>query len=238
MGVPFTLHSLLCSHATLAQAGSSATSGLVEYYVLEHPILGMLAVLLVGIVAAEAVRRSGRGKAALWTLAAAACVGAAVVFIGHRVETPRERVTAATKTFVAAVIAAKPGDAEPLLAQRINFRTDGRPNATLDRDWLMGVIRGLGSAFKSHSLEVQDVTLTNDASSAQVRFLSRAEFSSGSGGGVGGWGLIPSTWELSWRKDTTSGGDGAWRITAVECVTIYGKPATGEWVNWGNRHRK
>lgn len=232
MGVALTLP----KSALLAQANPpSATSGLFEYYVLEHPVLGMLAVLLVGLIAAEVLRRKGRAKPALWTLAAAIAIGAAMVVIGERVETPRERVTAATRSFIDAVTSANVAAAEPHLSPRINFRTDGRVNSTLDRDWLLSVIRGLASAFKSHSLEVLDINLTNDAQSAQVQFRSRAEFTGSSGGG---WGLVPSTWEVTWRRDATAKGDAPWRITGIECITIYGKPATSEWINWGNQHRK
>lgn len=232
MDVPLTV----LQSTLFAQTGPpSTTSSLLEYYVLEHPVLGMLAVLLVGLIAAEVLRRKARAKAAIWTLAAAIAIGAAMVVIGERVETPRERVTAATRSFVDAVTTANVAAAETHLSPRVNFRTDGRVNTTLDRDWLLSVIRGLASAFKSHSLEVLDINLTNDAQSAQVQFRSRAEFTGSSGGG---WGLVPSTWEVTWRRDATAGDDAPWRITGIECITIYGKPATGEWINWGNRHRK
>jgi hypothetical protein len=208
---------------------ASPTRDLIDYYILEHPVLGMLAAMLVGIVAAEILRRLGKGRAAAWTLVASAVLGAAIIVLGVRIETPRERVTAATRTFVEAVAAAKPGDVEKLLGDRVTFRTDGRVNSTLTRDWVVGVTRGLGGAFKSHSVEVQDVMLSNDATMAQTRFLSRAEFAYGS------WGFVPSTWEFTWRRPP---GTDAWRVTSIECLTIYGKPATGDWITWGNKHLK
>lgn len=217
----------------VGQAEVSGASGamreLVEYYILEHPVLGALAVLLLGIVAAEVLRRLGRGRVALVSLAAAVVVGGLVMWAGASVETARERVTADTRGFVEAIAGARVGEVEDRLAPRVMFRTDGRVSATLDREWLLGVTGGLKGVFKSHSLEVLDVVFTGTETSAQSRILSRAEFASDS------FGMIPSTWEFTWRRD---GADGRWRVTSIECLTIYGKPATGEWINWGNRHRR
>lgn len=214
----------------LGDAGApGALTGLVDYYILEHPVLGALAVLLVGIVAAEVFRRLSHGRWALVSLGGAVAMGGLVMWVGVSVETPRERVTADTRELVEAIVDARVADVESRLAPRVMFRTDGRVNATLDRDWLLGVSRGLKGVFKSHSIEVQDVVFMGAETSAQSRFLSRAEFTTDS------FGLVPSIWEFTWRRD---GADGPWRVTSVECLKIYGKPATGEWINWGNRHRR
>lgn len=216
---------LIQTVAPLAQEGG--LGGLFDYYVLEHPVLGALAVVLAGLVTAETLRRFGRSRPAWLTFVLTFAIAAAVVVGGESVSTPREEMTRATHEFVTGIVQGKPETVSHLVSEKVLFRTDGRVNLRLDRSWLISVTSGLDGAFKSHNMEIIDALTTNNGTTGQTRFLSRAEFSAEN------WGVIPSTWLLSWRQES-----GKWRITAIECLTLFGKPASEEWVNWGNRHRR
>lgn len=202
-------------------------NALFEYYVLEHPVLGALAVLLLGLLTAEVLRRLGKARPAWLALMLTLAIGVAIVVGGNSVATPKEEMTRATTEFVTGVVKGQPEVVARYVSEKVLFRTDGRVNLRLDRAWLVSVTSGLDGAFKSHDLEIIDALTTNNGASGQTRFLSRAEFSTEN------WGPIPSTWLLSWRQES-----GKWKITAIECLTLFGKPASEEWVNWGNRHRR
>ncbi len=217
------VHALAPEPVLAALPGS--VRDVIDDYVFEHPLLGAMAVALVTLLTFEVLRRTGKLKWAWWALAAGTALAAAVIALGIAVETPRERLATAARALVEAVVNADTRTAETLLDDRVAFRTDMRLNARLDRDWLLGVVRGMPGVFKSHSLEIREVVL-DDPDLGRTRILSRAEFTNEP------FGLTPSTWELRWRRK----GD-RWVLTQVECQTIWGHDANDEWVRWGERHR-
>lgn len=212
--------------AALLALDASPWSDIVARYVLESPVLGASAVMLVGLIGAEVLRRTAHGRAALITLLAAIAVSVVVVCVGIMVVTPTEQVTASTRTFVRSVVDADDHAAGALLGGSVLLSTEGRVNAALDRGWLLSVIRGLGGVFRSHSCEVLGVEFDRPIQ-ARSRFFSRAEFARD------GPGWVTSTWELTWRLE-----GGSWRITRVDCQSILGRTPTSEWVRWGERQRR
>lgn len=197
-----------------------------DRYALEHPVLGALAILLAGLIVSEVFRRRGSGRGWILSLAASVVIGAGVVALGTWIETPREHLMKLTNRFLKGVEKADAASVGDLLADQVTLRTAGRLKMNLGREWLLGVVRGLDGVFKSHSVEVTEAMVGNP-SAGTTQFISRAEFTNEP------YGMVASSWELTWRK---TGAD--WRLTHIECLTIFGKSANDEWVAWGNKHRR
>ena len=211
--------------ATLAQLRSTvdvsnlSSSSLWHRMVLEQSLATAIGILAIAAVGAIILVRSSRTRGAAGVLLLGIGAALAVGVAGAAIETVPEALVRRTREFVAAVAAGRTSDVDALIEPRVAIRSAGE-SIEGGRDLILGVAAAMPAMLTAHAprtrgAEQQGVNI------GRSRVTIRATVSVPQYAGE-----AYSSWDLAWRQDT----DGAWRIFAIECISIFGQEPGREWV--------
>ena len=194
---------------------------LLERFFLVEPIPTGAAVLLVGLLLFEVLRRKRRERLAMLAIGIGIVGAAAIVAIGMAVVTPYERVRQATARFVELASAGKRDEIEDMLGGRFGLvlAEGDRPR---DADWMLDRVEWAGQVVVSNQQVWRggDVRTPN---SIRTRMTLRTEVA---------FRTISdrqaSTWDFTWQRDPS----GQWKLTRLEAVSLAGQRP---WSGWGDQ---
>lgn len=200
---------------------------LFDRWVLEQPVGLAVGLVVTGAVVGHLLRTRGRLKQGLLVLGFCTLLCGGVLAAGWLVTTTRERVTRESARFVEVFASADAAGVGRMLDERVIFSSGGESLRGRGREWAMGVAAGMRGQISD--VAVKPLGAVEDGpDAARTRIWVRAA--------VADAGIVPSTWELSWRR--TGGRDAAWKIVKIECLRLYGEPVRGEssaWVRWADQ---
>lgn len=190
---------------------------LLSHHVLEQPWPAAGALVIGGILAAWVLNQRARAKAGVVAGAALCLLAGAVLLAGAIITTTRETLIQQTRELIATTARADTTALDRLLARDVTFRlftTDRR----YTREQLLDLVRrypGELYPVESHREERAAASIDGpNAARTQVRVVTRSAAATLYDLPLGSW------WRLDWRRD----GDGAWRVTGIECLRIDGVP--------------
>ncbi|MBU6412467.1 MAG: hypothetical protein KGS45_03260 [Planctomycetes bacterium] len=187
--------------------------GLVDRWVLESPgslVLGGVILVIALIIAG---RRAVWGNRALVVGGVIAVLGAAVIAASLLVQTDREVIQSRSEEITIAVVNANRSEMERLMGANLQVTYFGAPQGLNKQETIERVTtlhtNGILREVKASVAEVQ-------ASADNQRFGRSQIKVSASGDITGGYPTL-SWWKLEWEKV-----DGAWKVIAVEPISIPG----------------
>lgn len=190
-----------------------------DRWVLEQPIPLAAACIVAGVAVAIALHRRGELKRGLIGGSALLMFGAAVLTIGFIVETPRERLRNLTSEFVARVFAADGDWASAHLSDSLVVASAGEVYTSLGKEQLVASIRNFAMFHTTEwSEKSRGATIDGDG-------IGRTQSTLKVTAGYIGNQMLPSTWEFTWRR----GPGDEWRISRLECVSMWGQPPRMNW---------
>lgn len=198
----------------------------LERWLFEQPIPVAAGFVVLGAAMLVAMQRRGRLHAGAVMAAACALLSAAVFIGAMLITTTREELTERTRRWVARAVAADADGAGADLDDHIVLASGGEVIKAATKDDLLDVVRGM------HAMKLHE-------------WSQRARGAEADGGGGGGrtqvtvkavteiTGDAPwySTWEFTWRRSGASD----WRITRLECLTVYGRAPQMSWYDQARR---
>ena len=195
----------------------------ISHFLLENPYpLAILLVLAAAVVMYTFNRRAQarRGVRIGFLLAA---IAAAIVALGHFVQTTREKLILNTALLVDATAVADTGRLGPMLAPDCSLMLYGRQRTPLGKDEILSKVQeypGRQFPVKDHSIvESQAIADSGRAGRTQVRVRVTPN----------GMPPIGSWWRIAWRRDADTADDplGGWRVVSIGCLSIDGVPDLG-----------
>lgn len=210
---------------TLAQLRSTvdvsnlSSSSLWHRMVLEQSLATAIGILAIGAVGALILMRTGRTRAATGVFLLGIGAALAVGIAGAAIETVPEALVRRTREFVAAVAAGRTTDVDALVEPQVALRSAGE-SIEGGRDLILGVTAAMPAILKDHAARPRGAE-RQGVNIGRSRVTIRATVSVPQYAGE-----AYSSWDLSWRQGT----DGAWRIFALECISIFGQEPGREWV--------
>lgn len=200
--------------AILAEAPGQTPGWAV--WLFEKPLTSALVALLAAGIVAVVLYRRGRVGAS-WIAAASGVVLAGALYAtGSLVTTERERVIERARAFVDAVAASDTGAVSELLDERLVVTTRSRLVAGVGKEDVVALADTVGR----YGLRSPFFRL--DRAEASRSGLGTTEFGVQTNSDFG-----PSTsrWKLVWVRAP----DGAWRISAIDCLSINGMDPGAGW---------
>jgi hypothetical protein len=194
---------------------------LLERFFLVDPIPTAVAVLLIGLLLFEILRRKQRERAATIAFVVGAVLGAAILMLGFGVDTPYEQARRTTERFVDAGVAGDRDVLEDMLAGDFELRETGG-GASRDADWLLDHVEDVGGVVTSNQ-RVWRGGLVIGPQAIQTRMTMRTEVDF-----RGVTDRFASTWDFFWRRDA----GGRWWLERMEPVSINGQKP---WPGWSDQ---
>lgn len=176
----------------------------VETWITGTGIPGAGAALVVGVVSAVLLRRSGRGRAGLLAGAVGVVLAAAILAVGATVTTDRETLRQRSRELVAAALVADRPALAGMLREDARVRT--RFGSGEGRDRVVAMAGMIGGVVGTADVRAVRVDLRGPrVARTQIR--------------VSVTGDVPpaSWWAVDWQRD-----DDAWVVTAIEPIWIQG----------------
>ncbi|RMH27296.1 MAG: nuclear transport factor 2 family protein [Planctomycetota bacterium] len=192
--------------------------GVLERIAFEQPWPAVVALLVIGLLAAVMLIRRGRVARAVVIDTAATALAAGLIVSATVVTTDHERVRAGSRGLVAAALAGDESRVGEILAPDARLTAAGASSVGLQRDAVLAAVRALPGRAPTRGHAIVDLTASVDgANAARSRLVVRTDFRGG--------GPAFSAWQLNWRLDP----GGAWRVTRIEALSINGQ-APGPWL--------
>lgn len=191
----------------------------LEHWFLEQPWPAAMVLGLLGAVAFYSLNQQGRFRTGVAAAFGFVAAGITVVAVATVVTTNRERLSGLTERFIGRVVAADAPSVESLLSEALVISTSGAIIEGFDREDLLLIVKGARSfEIKEWDLRIRGAT-TDGPHGGRTLFTIRVRSS------FTGEALMPSSWELGWRRHA----DGSWRIVRLECLTIWGQSPPPDW---------
>lgn len=186
-----------------------------EVMVLESPLLGAIALVVVGCSLWWTLRASGRGRVGVVAAASAMVLAGVLMVTAAVVETAREAMSRRTRDLVRAAVTGDGVVMREILAEdaRVRagerFRWVGRIEASGREEIASRVEREVSGALRPEGWGVLKLQAKRDGGNVgrtqvQVR--------------VDAGGPLFSWWRLDWRLEE----DGAWRVMGIEPLFVGG----------------
>lgn len=188
----------------------------LEHYLLESPQAAMVVLVLGAVVLWVVGSRRWSRQAVLIGVAAMVLAAGGIWAVAWRVVTPRERVRERTRELVAAVAAAAPERAGPLLADHAVLYMMFTGAAGMDKEGILGLLRtDMAGTYRLHDHRVRDVQVLLEGpkvARAHVLVMVDPEQTR-----VQTW----SWWRIDWVLEDQ------WRVRAIEPISIQGVDRPG-----------
>lgn len=183
---------------------------LFEGLFLVNPLPTALAVIVLGIVAFEALRRRAKGRAAIACFVFGVLVGGAILLTGRLIVTDHEVIREHTERFVRLAAEGDRDRLEEMVSPRVAL-VIAYEDAARSADWLLDSVEDVGRLIVRQSSRWRGAEVRTPTT-ARGRITLHTEMRhSGSS--------IPSTWDFVWQR----GEDGAWRVVKIEALSIQGR---------------
>lgn len=192
-----------------------------ERWLLERPLAAAGVLVVCGVVGLIVMNQRGRLKAGFGLLVGLCAAGGVVWGIGAAVQTDREILEAATKRLILAVTNSDVPTADQMIHDRLVIAGAGTviPGAFGKADALAAV-KGYKWFRIDEWSERPDGAVLDGPNVGRTRSVVRAKSSF-----YGDSTFVPMTWEFTWGR----GADGAWRVTRVELVSMWGQSPPEGW---------
>lgn len=219
------MHPLPHDAVTLFAAADLRDPPFIDRWVLEQPWAAAAVVFVAGSLLFWALQRRSQGRAGLVGLLTAALAAAGILAAGLLIETDRELLARRTTELVAAVAAGDTVTADRLLSDGLVTLSAGDEISGFGKPEVMAVVRGFdGLGLTKWSQKPAGAGMDN-RTVGRTRVTVKVEEAGGEKV------FLPSTWEFAWVKHN----DGSWKVSRVECLTMFGRPPSPSWAGEARR---
>jgi len=188
----------------------------LRVWLFESPAMPAAVLVVVGLAALSALRRSGKTRPGLITLGACAAVAAAMVVTSSLVTTDRERVREVSGAIIEAVAGNDTGAAGELMRPTVSLRMAFGATAE-SRESLLDQIGRLHTEATVRGARVLESRVDVRSPTVAVAYV-RVKVD----GSVSGFPIPPySWWKMSYAIDGEPSSH-AWRLAAIEPEFIVG----------------
>lgn len=213
---------MLTLTATLASEIPSPPA--LERWFLEQPLPAVIALVLLGAVALFVHHQRARTSRGLLFLAVSIIAAAGVFTLATVVTTRREEVSARTTSLLSSIERADAKTVGEMLDDPLVIASAGAEIDGFNRDTFLAVVAG----FKT--FRVQEMSFRPRGAAIQGPTVARAQTTIRAAV-AGDAQPFYSTWEFTWRLS----GEKVWKLTRLECLTIYGKPPSTSWASFARQ---
>jgi len=190
-----------------------------ERWILEQPIPAAVALTAVGVVLFFILGQRGQVRQGVMAAVGGVVLGLGVLAIGMFVTTTREHLRAQTEEWLTHVFAADAENAAPTLSEQLTAASAGRILEGFNKPMMVSIISGFdGFRVKEWDKKFRGAVIDGDG-------IGRTQVTLRVVGGFTNSGMMPSTWEFTWRRS----GDGTWHITRLECLSLWGQTPPSNW---------
>lgn len=197
----------------------------LDRWVLEQPWPAAVALVVAGLLLFWALQQRAQAGKGLIALAICILLAAGAVVAGTLVETDRERLTRQTTQLVSAVAASDVATVDRLLSDGLVTLSAGDEVAGFGKPDVLAVVRGFdGFGLTKWTQEFAGAGMDN-RTVGRTRVTVKVEEAGGQKM------FLPSTWEFAWVKHN----DGSWKVSRIECLTMFGRPPSASWAGEARR---
>jgi len=207
-------------NAALLAAADLRDPSFVDRWVLEQPWATASVLLVAGVLLFWALQQRAKAGRGLVALALGALLAAGVVIAGTLIETDRERLTRQTTELVSAVAASDTATADRLLSDGLITLSAGEEVSGFGKPEVMAVVRGFDGFGLTRWTQQYAGAGMDNRTVGRTRVTVKVEEAGGQKV------FLPSTWEFAWVKHN----DGTWKVSRIECLTMFGRPPSRSWV--------
>ncbi len=196
----------------------------LERWFLEQPLPAIIALILLGTVALFIHHQRAQTRRGLAFFAGALAAAAAVFTLATFITTRREEVSARTNAFLASIEAADAKAVREMLDDPLVIASAGEQVDEFTRDTLLAVVANFRAfrvqdmSFRPRGAAIEGPTVARTQTTIRAAVMGDAR-------------PFYSTWEFTWRQ----AGDKAWKLTRLECLTMYGQTPNLSWARYARQ---
>jgi len=190
-----------------------------ERWILEQPIPAAVMLVVFGLILFFILAQRGQLRHGMIAGVSGIALGVVVLVIGYSVTTTREHLRSLTDEWLVDVFAADSAGAGALLSEQLTAASSGRILDGFSKPQMVAIINGFdGFRVREWDTKFRGAVIDGDG-------IGRTQVTLRVVGGFTQNAMMPSTWEFTWRRAT----DGSWRMTRLECLSLWGQQPPSNW---------